>query len=83
MAGTHVLDANLEIIPEQLRADGGRHPAPHGISARRGPLFSLARMASDFVLGLLERLQLCHAPRILSAECLVHQATLPGAIRQE
>lgn len=62
METTHVLEPAFRIVPEALVSGQNRPRKTGGIPA--------AQIAGGILISLLERLHLCHAPRIVNAECL-------------
>ncbi len=56
---THIFQANFQIFPS---------------TRMRRPGKNIPEAAACLLMGILERLHLCHAPRIISAECLTDEA---------
>ncbi|MDL2216550.1 hypothetical protein LJB81_02310 [Desulfovibrio sp. OttesenSCG-928-M14] len=82
MAGTHILEANYEILNNSFIRHSGLRPT--GLH-KNEPSFGArwAALAADSLFAVLERLKLCHGPRILSAQCLCDSTTTFAAkIRQ-
>lgn len=67
MDSTHIFEPNFQIVSSARRHQPGK---------------KLPEAAAHLLMGILERLRLCHAPRIINARCLTDDAGT-GIIRNE